>query len=169
MFKNKTGRRIPTERLKGTLKIHLEDWCAPGFSESDNLSSFPRMRIHRFLLQDSQLSLHPGQGIKASLSDNYISVGGNWKVDKSFMWVVLALDCLLTLGKGISSPGLPWWLSGKESACQVGDAGLIPGLGKSPGETNGNPLQYSCPRDRGALPGSMWLQKSQTQLRDCIT
>ena len=30
--------------------------------------------------------------------------------------------------------GLPWWLSGKESSCQEGDVGLIPGLGRSPGE-----------------------------------
>ena len=37
------------------------------------------------------------------------------------------------------------WLSGKESAYQVGDAGSIPGLGRSPGEGNGNPFQYSCP------------------------
>ena len=40
--------------------------------------------------------------------------------------------------------GLPRWLSGKEPACHAGDMGLIPGLGKSPGEGNGNPLQYSC-------------------------
>ena len=33
---------------------------------------------------------------------------------------------------------------GKESACNAGDWGLIPRLGKSPGEGNGNPLQYSC-------------------------
>ena len=33
---------------------------------------------------------------------------------------------------------------GKESACNAGDPGLIPGLGRSPGEGNGNPLQYSC-------------------------
>ena len=42
---------------------------------------------------------------------------------------------------------------GKESACIAGDLGLIPGLGRSPGEGNGNPLQYSClenPMDRGA-------------------
>ena len=32
----------------------------------------------------------------------------------------------------------------KESACNAGDLGLIPGLGRSPGEGNGNPLQYSC-------------------------
>ena len=43
------------------------------------------------------------------------------------------------------------WLSGKESACQAGDSGSIPGLGRSPG--NGSPLQYSCldnSMDRGA-------------------
>ena len=41
----------------------------------------------------------------------------------------------------------------KESACNVGDLGSIPGLGRSPGEGNGNPLQYSClenPMDGGA-------------------
>ena len=51
--------------------------------------------------------------------------------------------------------GLLRWLSGKESACNVGntgDVGSIPGLGRSPGEGNGNPLQYSClenPMDKG--------------------
>ena len=48
----------------------------------------------------------------------------------------------------------PWWLRGyKASACNVGNSGLIPGLGRSPGEGNGNPLQYSClenPTDGGA-------------------
>ena len=42
---------------------------------------------------------------------------------------------------------------GKESACSAGDLGLIPGLGRSPGEGNGNPLQCSClenSTDRGA-------------------
>ena len=42
---------------------------------------------------------------------------------------------------------------GKESAHNTGDAGLIPGSGRSPGGVNGNPLQYSCqdnPMDRGA-------------------
>ena len=42
--------------------------------------------------------------------------------------------------------------NGKESSCNAGDLGSIPGLRKSPGEGNGNPLQYSClenPIDRG--------------------
>ena len=40
----------------------------------------------------------------------------------------------------------------KDYACNTGDLGLIPGSGRSPGEGNGNPLQYSClenPMDRG--------------------
>ena len=47
----------------------------------------------------------------------------------------------------------PGGLDGKASAYNVGDPGSIPGLGRSPGEGNGNPLQYSClenPMDRGA-------------------
>ena len=45
------------------------------------------------------------------------------------------------------------WLNGKESACPTGDLGSIPGSGRSPGEGDGNALQYSClenPMDRGA-------------------
>ena len=34
--------------------------------------------------------------------------------------------------------------NGKESACSVGDLGLIPGMGRAPGGGHGNPLQYSC-------------------------
>ena len=40
--------------------------------------------------------------------------------------------------------GLPWWLRGKVSVCNAGDQGSIPGLGRSPGEGNGSPLQYAC-------------------------
>ena len=60
--------------------------------------------------------------------------------------------------------------AGKESTCNVGDLGLIPGLGRSPGEGNGNPLQYSClesPMDRGAWwPIVHGITKSWTQLSD---
>ena len=53
--------------------------------------------------------------------------------------------------------GLPWWLSGKESNCDAGDAGLIPGSGRCPRGGSGDPLQYSClgnPMDRGAWPAT---------------
>ena len=49
--------------------------------------------------------------------------------------------------------GFPGGSDDKESACNAGDLGLIPGSGRSPGGGNGNSLQYSClknPMDRGA-------------------
>ena len=56
----------------------------------------------------------------------------------------------------------------KESASNTGDLGSIPGLGTSPGEGNGNPLQYSClenPMDRGAWQATVYgIAKSQTQM-----
>ena len=53
----------------------------------------------------------------------------------------------------LSYLGFPGGSDSKASACNAGDPGLIPGLGRSPGKGNGNPLQYSClenPMDRGA-------------------
>ena len=54
----------------------------------------------------------------------------------------------------------------KESACNMGNLGLIPGWGRSSGEGNGNPLQYSClenPMDRGAWWATVHgIIKSQT-------
>ena len=53
----------------------------------------------------------------------------------------------------ISYEDFPHSSVGKESACQAGDLGSIPGWGRFPGKGNGNPLQYSClknPMDRGA-------------------
>ena len=56
----------------------------------------------------------------------------------------------------------------KESACNVGDPGSIPGSGRFPGEGNGNPLQYSClenTMDRGAWWATVHgVTKSWTQL-----
>ena len=40
--------------------------------------------------------------------------------------------------------GFPCGSAGKESTCNAGDLGSIPGLGRSPGGGHGNPLQYSC-------------------------
>ena len=59
---------------------------------------------------------------------------------------------------------------GKTSACNAGDLGSIPGSGRSPGEGNGNPLQYSClekSMDRGAWQATVHgVAKSQTQVSD---
>ena len=68
-----------------------------------------------------------------------------------------------------SSPppwGFPGSSDGKESIGNAGDQGLIPGSGRSPGEANGNPLQYSWLEDsmeRGALQATVYgVTKSQT-------
>ena len=64
----------------------------------------------------------------------------------------------------------PGGSDGKASACNTGDPGSIPGLGRSPGERNGNPLQYSClenPRDGGAWLATVHgVVKSQIRLSD---
>ena len=77
------------------------------------------------------------------------------------------LNYLIILLDTYSFPG---GSDGKESACKAGDAGLIPGLGRSPGEGNGNPLQYSClenPMDGGACQATVHgVTKSQTWLSD---
>ena len=56
--------------------------------------------------------------------------------------------------------------NGKETACNAGDPGSIPGLGRSPGEGNGNLLQYSClesPMDRGAWRGTVCKESDTTE------
>ena len=49
---------------------------------------------------------------------------------------------------------LPGGSDGKASACNAGDLGSIPGSGRSPGEGNGNPLQYSCLEN--SMDGEVW-------------
>ena len=69
-----------------------------------------------------------------------------YKVYWTFIWAWIFMTCL-------TERELPSWLSSKESSCNAGDAGSIPGLGWSTGEGSGSPLQYSClenPIDRGA-------------------
>ena len=66
----------------------------------------------------------------------------------------------------------PGGSAGEESACNVGDLGLIPRLGRSPGEGNDYPFQYSClenSMDRGAWRATVHgVLKSRTQLRDWV-
>ena len=65
---------------------------------------------------------------------------------------------------------LPWWLSVKNPPANTEDVGSIPRSGRSPGEGNGNPLQYSClenPMDRGGWRATVHgVTKSRTGLSD---
>ena len=68
------------------------------------------------------------------------------------------------------SVGFPGGSDGKESTCNAGDLGSVPGSGISPGEANAYPFQYSClenSMDRGAWWVTVHgVAKSQTQLSD---
>ena len=79
-------------------------------------------------------------------------------------------DLLSKSSKLTFSRASPGGSEDKASACNAGDPGLIPGLGRSPGEGNGNPLQYSClenPMDRGAWWATVHgVTKSRTRLSD---
>ena len=72
-----------------------------------------------------------------------------------------------------AAQGLPWSLSGKESAYNVGDSGSTPRLGRSPGGGHGIPLQYSClenPTDWGAWWATIHrMVNSQTRLKQLST
>ena len=63
----------------------------------------------------------------------------------------LSISSWFNFGEFYASKGLLWWV--KNPSANVGDTGLIPRSGRSPGEGSGSPLQYSClgnPMDRGA-------------------
>ena len=69
--------------------------------------------------------------------------------------------------------GLPGSSDGKESACNGGDLGLIPGIGRFPGGANGTPLQYSClenPHGQRSLVGySPWGHKESDMIEQLST
>ena len=75
----------------------------------------------------------------------------SWYQYEVIIFKVIQIQILLFINykeKG----GFPGGSEGKVSACSAGDPGLIPGSGRSPGEGNGKPLQYSClenPMDGG--------------------
>ena len=96
-------------------------------------------------------------------------------VKLSFCHVILARSRSPHLGFLLlftRDPGLPRWLSGKESACDAGDMGSIPEWAKSSGGGHGNPLQYSClenPMDKRVWLATVHgVTKSQTGVSDCM-
>ena len=89
-------------------------------------------------------------------------------LNKSSYWVYQ----LFKFGCGTWRLGFPGGSDGKASACNVGDPGSIPGSGRSPGEGNGNLLQYSCLEN--SMDGGAWwatvhgVKKSWTRLSNLI-
>ena len=115
-----------------------------------------------------RLGRYPGEGKDYSLQysglENSTVHGGSQRFRHN--WVSLSLFRLRT---GSQGKGLPGSSEGKESACNVEDLGSIPGLGRSSGEGNGNPLQYSClenSTDRGTWRATVHeIPKSRTERR----
>jgi len=95
-----------------------------------------------------------GRQTRARRDENHDteSGGGSWDV---FWWELL---------------GFPGGSDSQDSSCNAGNPGLILGSGRSPGEGNGYPLQYSClenSKDRGVWQATVHgVTKSQTQLSD---
>ena len=90
------------------------------------------------------------KGLRKYLKRSYLKISLTWKRKQS----PKSRNCRV-LGRIMGF--LPSSV-GKESACNAGDMGSIPGLGRSPGEGNGNPLQYSClenPMDGGTLQATV--------------
>ena len=92
-------------------------------------------RNHTFFLWVNSIpSTDPLKSVLLTALDSSLNLRLNSKIDLSGK----------TLYKSLGSGGFPCGLVSEESACNVGDLGSIPGLGRSPGEGKGYPLQYSC-------------------------
>ena len=79
--------------------------------------------------------------------------------------------CTLLVLASMNHVGFPGRSIDKESACNAGDSGSIPGWGRSPGGGNGNPLQCSCleiPKERGE-PGGLHFMGSQRVRHELVT
>ena len=90
-------------------------------------------------------------GLKLNIQKTKIMASGpisSWQIDgetvRDFMFWGSKITADGDCSHEIKKCGFPGGSEVKVSASNVGDQGLIPGLGRSPGEGNGNPLQYSC-------------------------
>ena len=117
--------------------------------DSAHLGDFPRTasnKVEGGQEVGSRYQLHHWSTWDKSLYLIYVCLLISKKTDLGLITVSNILLITMPLG-------FPGGTDGKESACNAGDPGLSPRLGKSPGEGNGNPLQYSClenSMDRGA-------------------
>ena len=117
---NPMDRSLPGSSVHGILKARILEWVAIPFSRG---SFKPRERTCLSYI--------------SSLASGFFTTSAMWEV-LSFGYInqkMFMRNCLL-LGPGDSD--------GKESACNAGHLGLIPGMGRSPGDGNSNPLQYFC-------------------------
>ena len=134
------------------------------------------------MIKDGDIYSHEKKTILATNLAHIIIINSNQSTGSQFIfihslkhhWIVVYLEPLKNLNSHSGficlDNRLPQQLSGKESACNAGDTGSIPGSGRSPEGGNGNPLQYSCLgnlKDRGAWRAIVHrVAKSWTRLSD---
>ena len=143
------------------------DCSSPGFLCPWNSSGKNTGVGCYFLLQGifrtQRLNLHL---VSPTLAGGFFT---NWATREAKPTVIVRINWINTWH--VWGPlGFPGSSDGKESACNAGDQGSIPGSGRSLGEENGNPLQYSClenPMDREAWPTTV--HGSQRVRHDWVT
>ena len=144
---------LPGSSIHGIFQARVLEWVAISFSRGSSLSrdwiGLPHCRQLLYHLS------HQGSQLITGM------------VSAKFLW---HQGSLLIFAGPYSWKGFPAGSDGKESACKAGDLGLIPGLGRSPREGNGYPLQYSCLGNsmyRGAWQSTVYgVTKSRTWLND---
>ena len=152
-----------SQRLLGEAALEKDAFIQRGQLETVNMYSFRLSggQNSKIKVSAGLSSLQRCRGKIRSLSPT--ASGGTWHpclMAASLSYVMMAnLMCHL---------GFPGGSLSKESASNAGDLDSVPGLGRSPGEGNGYPLQYSClekPTDRGTLWATVHsVAKSRTQL-----
>ena len=158
------GRRVCSVWFYVTLWIQptrlLSPWGSPGKNTREG---------GHFLLQ----GFFPTQG-----SNSLLLCLLHWQANSlPLSHINYCEENLQSLPFPLKSVGFPGGASGKESACRrrldVRHASSIPGLGRSPGEGNGNPLQYSClenPTNRGPWQATVHrVAQSWTRLKQLLT
>ena len=132
--------RIKPQAAPLYFRLHLGSQTIP--SAGTSLTSFPKINCRANKYQLSQET--------TLLAFDFLSKNVRWV--SSVLLAQLAF-CLLVLS--LSPKTLPGGSEGKESTCSAVDPGSIPGSGRSTGEGNGYPFQYSCLEN----PNSPWTEK----------
>ena len=153
----------------------LSQWCHPAISSSVvPFSSCPQFLPASVFSNESTLHMRWPKywSFSFSISPSSEHPGLiSFRMDWLDLLAVQGTLKSLTVRSLFAMNCFPGGSDGKESAiCNVGDPGSIPELGRSPGEGNGNPLQYSClenPMSRGAWRTAVHgVAKSRTRLSD---
>ena len=119
---------------------------------SPRLTSIESVMPSSHLILCHPLLLMPPIPPSIRVFSNESALHMRWPKYWSFSFSIIPSKSILEFFYLLNTMSFPDGSDGKESACNAGDLGLIPGSGRSPGDGNGNPLQFSClekPMDRG--------------------